>query len=93
VVGDHSFVGSNSVIVAPRTIAPGSYVAAGSAVTVDVGPGELAVARGRQRNIARWVARARAGTRTAAAAEAAAAETAATSPTDRPDAPEGTPAS
>ena len=88
VVGDHSFVGSNSVIVAPRTIAPGSYVAAGSAVTVDVGPGELAVARGRQRNIAGWVARARAGTRSAAAAEAAA-----TSPTDRPDAPEGTPAS
>ncbi len=38
------------------------------------GPGELAVARGKQRNVAGWVARRRAGTKTAAAAEAAAAE-------------------
>ena len=37
-------------------------------------PGELAVARGKQRNIAGWVARRRAGTRTAEAAERAAAE-------------------
>ena len=34
-----------------------------------MGPGELAVARGRQRNLAGWVARRRAGTRTADAAE------------------------
>ncbi len=71
VVGSHSFVGSNSVIVAPVTIGDGAYVAAGSAVTSDVGPGELAVTRAKQRNVAGWVARRRAGTATATAAEAA----------------------
>jgi bifunctional UDP-N-acetylglucosamine pyrophosphorylase/glucosamine-1-phosphate N-acetyltransferase len=70
-VGKHSFVGSNSVLVAPRTIADGAYVAAGSAVTDDVEPGQIGVARGRQRNIDGWVARKRAGSKTAKAAEAA----------------------
>jgi bifunctional UDP-N-acetylglucosamine pyrophosphorylase/glucosamine-1-phosphate N-acetyltransferase len=70
-VGRYSFVGSNSVLVAPVTIADGAYVGAGSAVTGDVDPGQIAVARGRQRNIDGWVAAARAGTKTAAAAEAA----------------------
>ncbi|MGH3487715.1 MAG: bifunctional UDP-N-acetylglucosamine diphosphorylase/glucosamine-1-phosphate N-acetyltransferase GlmU, partial [Actinopolymorphaceae bacterium] len=70
-VGRHAFVGSDSVLVAPRQVADGSYVAAGSTVVKDVGPGELAVARGQQRNVAGWVARKRAGTRTAEAAEAA----------------------
>jgi bifunctional UDP-N-acetylglucosamine pyrophosphorylase/glucosamine-1-phosphate N-acetyltransferase len=72
-VGAHTFVGSNSVLVAPVEIADGAYVAAGSAVTGGVAPGELAVARGKQRNIVGWVARRRAGTRTADAAERAAA--------------------
>ncbi|MGJ3507944.1 bifunctional UDP-N-acetylglucosamine diphosphorylase/glucosamine-1-phosphate N-acetyltransferase GlmU [Enemella sp. A6] len=71
VVGKHSFVGSDSVLVAPLTIADGSYVAAGSAVTDDVAPGELAVARGHQRNVAGWVSRRRAGTATEQAALAA----------------------
>ncbi|TDO45884.1 bifunctional UDP-N-acetylglucosamine pyrophosphorylase/glucosamine-1-phosphate N-acetyltransferase [Kribbella sp. VKM Ac-2527] len=70
-VGKHSFVGSNSVLVAPRTIADGAYVAAGSAVTDDIEPGQIGVARGRQRNIDGWVARKRAGSKTAKAAEAA----------------------
>jgi len=70
-IGRHSFVGSNTVIVAPRTVADGAYIAAGTALTEDVEPGEIAVARGKQRNIAGWVARKRAGTKTAkAAAEA-----------------------
>ncbi|GAA1586763.1 MULTISPECIES: bifunctional UDP-N-acetylglucosamine diphosphorylase/glucosamine-1-phosphate N-acetyltransferase GlmU [Kribbella] len=73
-VGKYSFIGSNSVLVAPRTIADGAYLAAGTALTEDVGPGEIAVARGRQRNIQGWVARKRAGTKTAAAAEAALAD-------------------
>ncbi|MFF0343502.1 bifunctional UDP-N-acetylglucosamine diphosphorylase/glucosamine-1-phosphate N-acetyltransferase GlmU [Kribbella sp. NPDC004875] len=73
-VGKHSFIGSNSVLVAPRTIADGAYLAAGTALTEDVGPGEIAVARGRQRNIKGWVERKRPGTKTAAAAEAALAE-------------------
>jgi bifunctional UDP-N-acetylglucosamine pyrophosphorylase/glucosamine-1-phosphate N-acetyltransferase len=70
-VGAHSFVGSNSVIVAPRAIGDGAYVAAGSAVVSDVSPGQLAVTRAQQRNIDGWVARRRAGTKTEAAARAA----------------------
>lgn len=70
-VGKASFVGSDSVLVAPVEIADGAYVAAGSTITSAVGPGELAVARGKQRNIKGWVARKRAGTRTDAAAQAA----------------------
>ncbi len=70
-VGKASFIGSDSVLVAPVEVADGAYVAAGSTVTAAVGPGELAVARGQQRNISGWVARKRAGTKTAAAAEAA----------------------
>lgn len=70
-VGAHSFVGSDSVLVAPVTIADGAYVAAGSAVTTDVGPGELGVTRAQQRNIPGWVARRRAGTKTDDAARAA----------------------
>ena len=70
-VGRDVFVGSDSTLVAPRTIADGSYVAAGSTVVLDVEPGELAVARGRQRNIDGWVERKRAGTATADSARAA----------------------
>jgi bifunctional UDP-N-acetylglucosamine pyrophosphorylase/glucosamine-1-phosphate N-acetyltransferase len=72
-VGRYSFVGSNSVLAAPVNIADGAYVAAGSAITVDVGVGDLGVSRARQRNIAGWVARKRAGTKTAGAAKEAAA--------------------
>jgi bifunctional UDP-N-acetylglucosamine pyrophosphorylase / glucosamine-1-phosphate N-acetyltransferase len=67
-IGRHSFVGSNSVLIAPRNVGDGSYVAAGSALTDDVEPGQIAVARGKQRNIPGWVARKRAGTKTAQAA-------------------------
>nr|WP_300151329.1 bifunctional UDP-N-acetylglucosamine diphosphorylase/glucosamine-1-phosphate N-acetyltransferase GlmU [Propionicimonas sp.] len=74
-VGEHSFVGSDSVLVAPVHIADGAYVAAGSTITGNVGPGELAVARGQQRNIRGWVARKRPGTRSADAAAAALAST------------------
>jgi bifunctional UDP-N-acetylglucosamine pyrophosphorylase/glucosamine-1-phosphate N-acetyltransferase len=52
-------------------VADGAYLAAGTALTEDVEPGEIAVARGRQRNIKGWVARKRAGTKTAKAAEQA----------------------
>lgn len=75
-IGAHSFVGSQTVVVSPVEVADGAYVAAGSALTGDVGPGQIAVARGRQRNVDGWVARARAGTKTAEAAERARAEAA-----------------
>lgn len=54
VMGDRVFVGSNSTLVAPLTLESDAYVAAGSTVTRRVGAGELAVARGRQRNIHGW---------------------------------------
>ena len=74
-IGRHSFVGSQSVLVAPVSVADGAYVAAGSVVTDPVEPGQIAVARQRQRNVDGWVARRRAGTPTAAAAQTGDAET------------------
>ena len=71
-IGRHSFIGSDTVLVAPVEVADGAYVAAGSALTDRVEPGQLAVARGRQRNIDGWVAAQRPGTDTEAAAQAAA---------------------
>ncbi|WP_026313371.1 bifunctional UDP-N-acetylglucosamine diphosphorylase/glucosamine-1-phosphate N-acetyltransferase GlmU [Actinomadura flavalba] len=70
-IGAAAFVGSNSVLVAPVTVADGAYTAAGSTVTSDVPPGAIGVARGRQRNIEGWVERSRAGTPSAEAARAA----------------------
>ncbi|QDP98984.1 bifunctional UDP-N-acetylglucosamine diphosphorylase/glucosamine-1-phosphate N-acetyltransferase GlmU [Microlunatus elymi] len=63
-VGRFSFVGSDTVLVAPVDIADGAYVAAGSAITENVGSGELGIARGRQHNSSGWVGRNRAGTNT-----------------------------
>jgi bifunctional UDP-N-acetylglucosamine pyrophosphorylase / glucosamine-1-phosphate N-acetyltransferase len=67
-IGDHVRTGSDTVLVAPVNLADGSYTAAGSVITDDVPPGDLGVARGRQRNVAGWVFRRRAGTDTARAA-------------------------
>jgi len=54
VIGNDVFVGSNSVLVAPVELRDGSFVAAGSTISADVPPGQLAVGRSRQRNIPRW---------------------------------------
>lgn len=54
VIGEGAFIGSNAALVAPVRIGKGVTVAAGSVVTADVPDGQLAVARGRQRNIANW---------------------------------------
>ncbi|MEQ8858267.1 MAG: bifunctional UDP-N-acetylglucosamine diphosphorylase/glucosamine-1-phosphate N-acetyltransferase GlmU [Pseudomonadales bacterium] len=54
VIGDGVFVGTNTTLVAPLEIGDRAYVAAGSTVTSKVAPGELAVGRGRQRNIQGW---------------------------------------
>ena len=53
-LGDNVFVGSNSVLVAPVTLEDNAFVAAGSAVNSKVPENSLAVARGKQRNIAGW---------------------------------------
>ncbi|MBX6385770.1 MAG: bifunctional UDP-N-acetylglucosamine diphosphorylase/glucosamine-1-phosphate N-acetyltransferase GlmU [Microbispora sp.] len=71
VVGDYVRVGSDNMLVAPVTIGDGAYTAAGSVITSDVPPGAMAVARGKQRNIEGWVARRRAGTKSAEAARRA----------------------
>ncbi|MDR1833323.1 MAG: bifunctional UDP-N-acetylglucosamine diphosphorylase/glucosamine-1-phosphate N-acetyltransferase GlmU [Propionibacteriaceae bacterium] len=68
-VGAHSFIGSDSVLVAPVNVAAGAYVAAGSVVTQDVGPGELGITRAEQRSVPGWVARRRPGTKTAQEAD------------------------
>jgi bifunctional UDP-N-acetylglucosamine pyrophosphorylase/glucosamine-1-phosphate N-acetyltransferase len=58
-VGDDVRVGSNNSLVAPVEVGDGAYTAAGSAITEDVPPGDLAVGRAQQRNIEGWVARKR----------------------------------
>jgi bifunctional UDP-N-acetylglucosamine pyrophosphorylase / glucosamine-1-phosphate N-acetyltransferase len=70
-VGEASFVGSGTMLVGPREVGPGAYVAAGSAITEDVPPGAMAVGRAHQRNVLDWVFKRRAGTKTADAARRA----------------------
>ena len=67
-IGEHAFVGSNTVLVAPLTVGDGAYTAAGSAITEDVPSGDLGVARGRQHNSDGWVLSNRQETRSAEAA-------------------------
>ncbi|WP_372965025.1 bifunctional UDP-N-acetylglucosamine diphosphorylase/glucosamine-1-phosphate N-acetyltransferase GlmU [Marinobacter sp.] len=54
VLGDDVFVGSNTSLVAPVTVADDATIGAGSTITRDVAQRELAVARGKQRNISGW---------------------------------------
>ncbi|SLJ87234.1 bifunctional UDP-N-acetylglucosamine diphosphorylase/glucosamine-1-phosphate N-acetyltransferase GlmU [Novosphingobium mathurense] len=48
VIGERAFIGSNSALVAPIQIGADAIVAAGSAVTRNVAPGELRLVRGEQ---------------------------------------------
>ena len=70
-VGDHVRIGSDTMLIAPVNVGDGAYTAAGSVIDEDVPPGDLAIARGRQRNVAGWVKRRRPGSAAAAAAERA----------------------
>jgi bifunctional UDP-N-acetylglucosamine pyrophosphorylase/glucosamine-1-phosphate N-acetyltransferase len=63
--------GSDTVLVAPVTIGVGAYTESGSVITEDVPPGALGIGRARQTNKAGWVAKRRAGTSSAEAAERA----------------------
>ena len=49
-IGADVFIGSNTLIVAPKTIGDGAMTATGTVVTLDVPPGAMAVARARQEN-------------------------------------------
>ncbi len=53
-IGDGAFIGSNSSLVAPVSIGKNATVGAGSVVTENVPDEQLAVARGRQKNIEGW---------------------------------------
>ena len=53
-IGDEVFVGTNSTMVAPLVVEDGAFLAAGSTITSKVGKGDLAVGRGKQRNIQGW---------------------------------------
>ncbi len=54
-IGDRVFVGSDSTLVAPLTLAAGVYVAAGSCITEDVPEDSLALGRSRQVTKPGWV--------------------------------------
>ncbi|WP_419806963.1 bifunctional UDP-N-acetylglucosamine diphosphorylase/glucosamine-1-phosphate N-acetyltransferase GlmU [Terriglobus sp.] len=56
-VGDRSFIGSDSTLVAPLSVEPDSYVAAGSCITENVPSGALALGRSRQVNKPGWAQR------------------------------------
>ena len=53
-IGDKSFVGTNSSLVAPITIGSNAYVAAGSVITKDVPDNALGVGRSKQKNKENW---------------------------------------
>ena len=53
-IGDRVFVGSGSMLVAPLKLGDGATIAAGSTITRDVPPGDLAVARKRQSAVKGW---------------------------------------
>ena len=55
IIDDNAFIGSNSNIVAPVHVSEWGYVAAGSTITMDVGEGDLSIARARQVNKTGWV--------------------------------------
>lgn len=56
-IGDRSFVGSDSTLVAPVVLEADSYIAAGSCITETVPSGALALARSRQVNKMGWSSR------------------------------------
>jgi len=53
-IGDDVFVGSNTSLVAPVKVGNKATVGAGSTVTKDIESEQLAVARGKQRNVDGW---------------------------------------
>ena len=54
VIEDDCFIGSDTTLVAPVTIARGSYIGAGSTISKSTPAGQLTVARARQVSLANW---------------------------------------
>ncbi|MCF4098321.1 bifunctional UDP-N-acetylglucosamine diphosphorylase/glucosamine-1-phosphate N-acetyltransferase GlmU [Maritalea mediterranea] len=59
-IGNNAFIGSNSALVAPVSIADGAYVASGSVITKNVEKNALAIGRARQENKENYAERIRA---------------------------------
>ncbi len=57
IIGDGAFIGSNSALVAPVTVAAGAYVGSGSVVTRDVAADSLALSRAQQVEKPGWAKR------------------------------------
>lgn len=53
-IDDNAFIGSNSSLVAPVFVGESATVGAGSVIAKDVEKNQLAIARGKQRNIDNW---------------------------------------
>lgn len=53
-IGDDVFVGSDSQLIAPVTIADGATIGAGTTLTKDVAENELVITRAKERVIAGW---------------------------------------
>lgn len=54
VIGDNSFIGSDTQLIAPVTVGEGATIGAGSTITRDAPPGELTLSRPQQVTIAGW---------------------------------------
>ena len=53
-IGDGSFIGTNSSLVAPVSIGKNAYVGAGSTITKDVPDSSLGISRSKQKNVKDW---------------------------------------
>lgn len=53
-IGDGAFIGSNSALVAPVNIGNQATVGAGSTITRDVADNQLAIGRGKQKEVSGW---------------------------------------
>jgi len=60
IIGERTFIGSNSSLVAPVSIGDDAYVSSGSVITEDVPAGDLAFGRARQVNKPGYAAKVRA---------------------------------
>ncbi|MCG9625834.1 bifunctional UDP-N-acetylglucosamine diphosphorylase/glucosamine-1-phosphate N-acetyltransferase GlmU [Vibrio mediterranei] len=54
IIGNDVFVGSDSQLIAPVTIADGATIGAGTTLTKDVAEGELVITRAKERKITGW---------------------------------------
>jgi bifunctional UDP-N-acetylglucosamine pyrophosphorylase/glucosamine-1-phosphate N-acetyltransferase len=54
IIEDDCFIGSDATLVAPLTVAQGSYIGAGSTISKDTPAGQLTVARAKQVSVPSW---------------------------------------